>query len=104
MKGKIDVIMYEYNDIRKNDGEGIRMNRFNRKSIILANICKFFCGRLSLIQKEFIKIADKLMLNAIDANAYGYVGLGPTDDAENVSEYLRAMEWATNDTILISFL
>lgn len=28
---------------------------------------------------------------------YGYVGLGPTDEAENVSEYLRAMEWAIND-------
>lgn len=73
------------------------MKRCNRKSIIITNIGKFFCTFWWLLIGDIKKIVDKLKLNVIDTNEFGYVGLGPTDDAENVSEYLRAIEWAIND-------
>ena len=44
-----------------------------------------------------MRCADKLQLNVNNTQNYGYVDLAPTDDADNISEYLRALEWALND-------
>lgn len=44
-----------------------------------------------------MRCGDKLQLNVNNTQNYGYVDLAPTDDADNISEYLRALEWALND-------
>lgn len=73
------------------------MKKERKKNIIIANICRLFRNSGTTIKNVFLRGGDKLKLNVSDTADYGYVGLGPTDDAENVSEYLRAMEWAIND-------
>lgn len=73
------------------------MKKGKNKNVIIANICRLFRNGGITIKYVFRRGGDKLRLNVSDTADYGYVGLGPTDDAENVSEYLRAMEWAIND-------
>lgn len=73
------------------------MKKGRKKRIITANICRLFHNFGIAVKKDFIRGGDKLRLNVSDTDDFGYVGLGPTDDAENVSEYIRAMEWAIND-------
>lgn len=65
--------------------------------LIIANIFMLFRNLGIAIKNVFLRGEDILKLNVSDTADYGYVGLGPTNDAENVSEYLRAMEWAIND-------
>lgn len=73
------------------------MKKGKKKNIITANICRLFRNWGTAVKNKFLRGGDKLKLNVSDTADYGYVGLGPTDEAENVSEYLRAMEWAIND-------
>lgn len=73
------------------------MKKGKKNNIITANICRIFRNWGTAVKNNFLRGGDKLKLNVSDTADYGYVGLGPTDDAENVSEYLRAMEWAIND-------
>lgn len=76
----------------------MKKNRtINNIHLIKANICRFFHDLDIVIKNVFLRFEDKLKINVSDTTNYGYVSLGPTDDAENVSEYLRAMEWAIND-------
>ena len=49
------------------------------------------------VKIAIVRCADKWQLNVNNTKDYGYVDLAPTDNAENVSEYLRALEWALND-------
>ena len=65
--------------------------------IIFANIKKVLYKYGSVVGNCAARIIDKLSLNVNNTDNYGYVGLGPTDDAENSFEYIRAMEWALNE-------
>lgn len=65
-----------------------------KRNKIMANIHNFFCCCYCLIKNGFTRVSGKIKLLINKTSNYGYVGLGPTDDAENASEYLRALEWA----------
>lgn len=73
------------------------MMKVRKIKLIIANIFMLFRNLGIAIKNVFLRGEDILKLNVSDTADYGYVGLGPTNDAENVSEYLRAMEWAIND-------
>lgn len=76
---------------------GKLMKKEKKKNVIVANICRLFRTLWMEIKSIVVRGGDKLRLNVNDTDDYGYIGLGPTDDAENVSEYLRALEWALSD-------
>lgn len=73
------------------------MKKEKQKKLIFANIYRFFHKFLDAIKNGIICVNDKLKLNVNDTDGYGYKNLGPTDNAENVSEYMRALEWALNE-------
>lgn len=73
------------------------MKKEKKKKLIVANICRVLCKLGSTVKSSAVRTKDKLSLNVNNTDSYGYVGLGPTDDAENSLEYMRAMEWALNE-------
>lgn len=74
-----------------------RMKKEKKKNLIFANIGRVLCKLGSTVKSSAVRTKDKLSLNVNNTDNYGYVGLGPTDDAENSFEYMRAMEWALNE-------
>ena len=70
------------------------MSKKKHKNLIWANICRLFRKLGTGTKDGAAKIADTLNLKVNDADDYGYVSLGPTDNAKNASEYVRAIEWA----------
>ncbi len=74
-----------------------RMKKEKKKKLIFANIGRVLCKLGSTVKSSAVRTKDKLSLNVNNTDNYGYVGLGPTDDAENSFEYMRAMEWALNE-------
>lgn len=73
------------------------MKKTKRRHVIVANFIKAFRIFVYEVKNAIVRCADKLQLNVNNTKDYGYVDLAPTDNAENVSEYLRALEWALND-------
>lgn len=73
------------------------MKKTKRRHVIVANFIKFFRDCVYEVKNAVMRCADKLQLNVNNTQNYGYVDLAPTDDADNISEYLRALEWALND-------
>ena len=73
------------------------MKKEKKKNLIFANIGRVLCKLGSTVKRSVVRTKDKLSLNVNNTDNYGYVGLGPTDDAENSLEYMRAMEWALNE-------
>ena len=73
------------------------MKKTKRRHVIVANFIKAFRVFVYEVKNAIVRCADKLQLNVNNTKDYGYVDLAPTDNAENVSEYLRALEWALND-------
>ena len=73
------------------------MKKTKRRHVIVANFIKFFLNCVYEVKNAVMRCADKLQLNVNNTQNYGYVDLAPTDDADNISEYLRALEWALND-------
>ena len=73
------------------------MKKTKRRHVIVANFIKAFRVFGYEVKNAIVRCADKLQLNVNNTKDYGYVDLAPTDNAENVSEYLRALEWALND-------
>ena len=73
------------------------MKKTKRRHVIVANFIKFFRVLGYEVKNAIVRCADKWQLNVNNTKDYGYVDLAPTDNAENVSEYLRALEWALND-------
>ena len=74
-----------------------RMKKEKKKNLIFANIGRVLCKLGSVVKSSAVRTKDKLSLNVNNTDNYGYIGLGPTDDAENSFEYMRAMEWALNE-------
>lgn len=66
-------------------------------SLIIFNICKFFRYLGTSIKSIVVRVKDRMIINVKNTDDYGYVDLGPTDDADNSSEYLRALDWAINN-------
>lgn len=77
--------------------KGKSMKKTKRRHVIVANFIKAFRVFVYEVKNAIVRCADKLQLNVNNTKDYGYVDLAPTDNAENVSEYLRALEWALND-------
>lgn len=77
--------------------KGKLMKKTKRRHVIVANFIKFFRVLGYEVKNAIVRCADKWQLNVNNTKDYGYVDLAPTDNAENVSEYLRALEWALND-------
>lgn len=77
--------------------KGKLMKKTKRRHVIVANFIKAFRVFVYEVKNAIVRCADKLQLNVNNTKDYGYVDLAPTDNAENVSEYLRALEWALND-------
>lgn len=77
--------------------KGKLMKKTKRRNVIVANFIKFFRVLGYEVKNAIVRCADKWQLNVNNTKDYGYVDLAPTDNAENVSEYLRALEWALND-------
>jgi len=77
--------------------KGKSMKKTKRRHVIVANFIKAFRIFVYEVKNAIVRCADKLQLNVNNTKDYGYVDLAPTDNAENVSEYLRALEWALND-------
>ena len=73
------------------------MKKTKRRHVIVANFIKVFRVLGYEVKNAIVRCADKWQLNVNNTKDYGYVDLAPTDNAENVSEYLRALEWALND-------
>lgn len=73
------------------------MKKGKKKNIIIENICSLFYKLRVTISSSVMRMVDKLRFNVNKTDDYGYVSLGPTNDAQNVSEYMRAMEWAIKD-------
>ncbi len=74
-----------------------RMKKEKKKKLIFANIGKILRKLGSTVKSSAVRTKDKLSLNVNNTDNYGYVGLGPTNDAENSLEYMKAMEWALNE-------
>lgn len=77
--------------------KGKLMKKTKRRHVIVANFIKVFRVLGYEVKNAIVRCADKWQLNVNNTKDYGYVDLAPTDNAENVSEYLRALEWALND-------
>lgn len=60
------------------------MKKVKRKSVIVANIIKFFRVFSYAIKNAVMRCGDKLQLNVNNTQNYGYVDLAPTDDADNI--------------------
>ena len=73
------------------------MKKEKKTNLIVANIGRGLCKFGSTVKSSAVRTKDKLSLNVNNTDNYGYVSLGPTDDAENSFEYMRAMEWALNE-------
>ncbi|MBO5336720.1 MAG: hypothetical protein J6A94_06265, partial [Lachnospiraceae bacterium] len=76
-----------------------RMKKEKKKNLIFANIGRVLCKLGSTVKSSAVRTKDKLSLKVNNTDNYGYVGLGPTDDAENSFEYMRAMEWCKRQVL-----
>lgn len=73
------------------------MEKNKKERVITANFKNFFCKRWHSIRATLEYLKDMLDFNVKKTDIYGYIGLGPTDDADNIAEYIRALDWALKE-------